>query len=122
MNTSPIDSQVFEPIKPSCEREEPSSDGDSRVGFWSSPAVIARTTYQLIHHPEAERRWELAEHARFLVRRSLELIRDRSTLNVRILTRSALARRDFDLFQTWDASQTPSTATWTEVFSGSGSG
>jgi len=32
------------------------------------------------------------------VRRSLELIRDRSTLNVRILTRSPLARADFDLF------------------------
>ena len=34
-----------------------------------------------------------------LVRRSLELIRDQSTLNVRILTRSPLARADFDLFQ-----------------------
>src|SRR5882757_2393579 len=32
-----------------------------------------------------------------LVRRSLELIRDQSTLNVRILTRSPLARADFEL-------------------------
>ena len=32
--------------------------------------------------------------------RSLELIRDHSTLNLRILTRSPLARADFDLFRT----------------------
>ena len=44
------------------------------------------------------RQRELAGHARFLVRRSLELIRDHSTLNVRVLTRSPLARADFDLF------------------------
>ncbi|HEV7926151.1 MAG TPA: hypothetical protein VGR14_12390, partial [Verrucomicrobiae bacterium] len=43
----------------------------------------------------------LAQHARMLVRRSLELIRDRSTLNVRILTRSPLARLDFDLFKSF---------------------
>jgi DNA repair photolyase len=35
------------------------------------------------------------------VRRSLELIRDHSTLNVRILTRSPLARADFDLFKSF---------------------
>jgi DNA repair photolyase len=33
--------------------------------------------------------------------RSLELIRDQSTLNVRILTRSPLARADFDLFKSF---------------------
>jgi DNA repair photolyase len=43
----------------------------------------------------------LAQHARRLVRRSLELIRDHSTLNVRILTRSPLARSDFDLFKSF---------------------
>jgi DNA repair photolyase len=57
--------------------------------------------YQVIHHPDAERRRELAEHARHLVRRSLELIRDLSTLNVRILTRSPLARADFDSFKSF---------------------
>ncbi len=36
-----------------------------------------------------------------MVRRMLELIRDRSSLNVRILTRSPLAREDFDLYQTF---------------------
>ena len=43
----------------------------------------------------------LSAHARRLVRRSLELIRDQSTLNVRILTRSPLARADFDLFKSF---------------------
>jgi DNA repair photolyase len=52
-------------------------------------------------HDFSARRRELAEHARFLVRRSLELIRDESTLNVRILTRSPLARSDFDLFHSF---------------------
>jgi DNA repair photolyase len=48
-----------------------------------------------------ERRKALGQHARYLVRRSLELIRDHSTLNVRILTRSPLARADFDLFKSF---------------------
>jgi DNA repair photolyase len=67
-------------------------------------AVIYCSTtdpYQVVHHPNPERRRELALHARLLVRRSLELIRDRSTLNVRILTRSPLARADFDLFRSF---------------------
>ena len=64
-------------------------------------AVIYCSTtdpYQVIRHSNSTRQRELAAHARFLVRRSLELIRDKSTLNVRILTRSPLARADFDLF------------------------
>jgi DNA repair photolyase len=67
-------------------------------------AVMYCTTtdpYQVIHHHDPERQKELASHSRLLVRRSLELIRDRSTLNVRILTRSPLARADFDLFRTF---------------------
>jgi DNA repair photolyase len=67
-------------------------------------AVIYCSTtdpYQVIRHPDPARQRELAEHARFLVRRSLELIRDHSTLNVRILTRSPLARADFDLFHSF---------------------
>lgn len=36
-----------------------------------------------------------------VVRRALEIIRDESTLNVRILTRSPLARRDFDVMQSF---------------------
>ena len=67
-------------------------------------AVIYCSTtdpYQIIRHPDPTRQRELAEHARFLVRRSLELVRDESTLNVRILTRSPLARADFDLFKSF---------------------
>lgn len=67
-------------------------------------AVIYCSTtdpYQVIRHPDTRRQRELASHARFLVRRSLELIRDRSTLNVRILTRSPLARADFELFRSF---------------------
>jgi DNA repair photolyase len=67
-------------------------------------AVIYCSTtdpYQVIRHPNPLRQRELAEHARVLVRRSLELIRDESTLNVRVLTRSPLARTDFDLFKSF---------------------
>ncbi len=67
-------------------------------------AVIYCSTtdpYQTIYHPDGLRRKELGRAARYLVTRSLELIRDRSTLNVRILTRSPLARIDFDLYKTF---------------------
>lgn len=67
-------------------------------------AVIYCSTtdpYQVIRHPDPVRRRELTEHARFLVRRTLELIRDKSTLNVRILTRSPLSRADFELFRSF---------------------
>jgi DNA repair photolyase len=69
-------------------------------------AVIYCSTtdpYQVIRHPVPTQQKLLAQHARMLVRRSLELIRDHSTLNVRILTRSPLARLDFDLFKSFGA-------------------
>jgi hypothetical protein len=72
------------------------ADGPRAVMFCSTT-----DPYQVIHHPDPVRRRELAAHARFLVRRSLELIRDHSTLNVRILTRSPLAREDFELFRSF---------------------
>ena len=71
-------------------------DGNRAIIFCSTTDA-----YQTIIHPDVARQKQLAEHARFIVRRSLELIRDNSTLNVRILTRSPLARQDFDLFQTF---------------------
>jgi DNA repair photolyase len=67
-------------------------------------AVMLCTTtdpYQVIHHRDRVRQKELARHARQLVRRALELIRDESSLNVRILTRSPLARLDFDLYRSF---------------------
>lgn len=81
------------------ERTPPSRlkpDGHRAVMYCSTT-----DPYQVIRHPDPARRQELAAHARFLVRRSLELIRDHSTLNVRILTRSPLAREDFDLFRSF---------------------
>ncbi len=57
--------------------------------------------YQAIRHSDPARQRELAAAARHVVRRSLELIRDHSTLRVRILTRSPLARQDFDLFRSF---------------------
>ena len=76
----------------------------NRLKLDGNRAVIYCSTtdpYQVIRHPDTQRQRELAEHARFVVRRSLELIRDKSTLNVRILTRSPLARSDFDLFRSF---------------------
>ncbi len=67
-------------------------------------AVIYCSTtdpYQVLPHPDPGKRRELAETARTLIRKSLELIRDESSLNVRILTRSPLAKTDFDLFKSF---------------------
>jgi DNA repair photolyase len=80
----------------STPRSQLKPDGNRAVIYCSTT-----DPYQVIHHPDAARQRELAAHARFLVRRSLELIRDQSTLNVRILTRSPLARADFDLFRSF---------------------
>lgn len=68
-------------------------DGNRAVMYCSTT-----DPYQVIRHPDSESQNQLAQHARFVVCRSLELIRDQSTLRVRILTRSPLARSDFDLF------------------------
>jgi DNA repair photolyase len=71
-------------------------DGNSAVMYCSTT-----DPYQVIHHPDPEKQKQLTKHGRWLVRRSLELIRDQSDLNVRILTRSPLARADFDLFKSF---------------------
>lgn len=65
-------------------------------------AVMLCTTtdpYQVVRHPDPVRRALLQNQASLLVRNALLLILERSTLNVRILTRSPLARRDFDIFK-----------------------
>jgi DNA repair photolyase len=95
----PWDEQKFLASLRSAEntpRKQLKPDGNRAV-------ILCSTTdpYQVIRHPDPARQRELAERARFLVRRSLELIRDESTLNVRILTRSPLARADFDLFRSF---------------------
>lgn len=67
-------------------------------------AVMFCTTtdpYQVFRHPNLEERKKLVTASEQIMRRSLEIIRDESTLNVRILTRSPSARKDFDLFKTF---------------------
>ena len=64
--------------------------------------ILCSTTdpYQTASIPENPEKQNLLNHqCGFLVRRALELILANSTLNVRILTRSPLAKRDFDLFK-----------------------
>ena len=74
--------------------EELPADGNRAVIFSSTTDA-----WQVFRHRDTRRRRELNDAAGGLVRRALELIRDNSTLNVRVLTRSPLARRDFDLFR-----------------------
>jgi DNA repair photolyase len=55
--------------------------------------------YQMIRNPDAEIQNTLNEQAAEVRRNALTAILENSTLNVRILTRSPLARKDFDLFK-----------------------
>jgi DNA repair photolyase len=68
-------------------------------------AVIYCSTtdpYQVIRmNGDITQQKELHEEARSMVRESLELIREYSTLNVRILTRSPAAVLDFDIFKSF---------------------
>ena len=69
-------------------------------------AIIFCSTTDAYHNPvhlDIGRQKELASALNANRRRALELIRDHSTLNVRILTRSPLARQDFDLFKSFGA-------------------
>lgn len=65
-------------------------------------AVMACTTtdpYQAIRHKDATRRKELQFHAENLMSQFLGTVACNSTLNVRILTRSPMARQDFGLMR-----------------------
>ena len=67
-------------------------------------AVMFCTTtdpYQIIRNADPKKAKELTEAHQHSVRRALELIRDHSTLNVRILTRSPLAKLDFALMKSF---------------------
>jgi DNA repair photolyase len=79
-------------------RDQLKPDGNRAIMFCSTT-----DPYQVVHHPDVQQQRSLSDHARYLVRRSLELIRDNSTLNVRVLTRSPLARSDFELFKSFGA-------------------
>jgi DNA repair photolyase len=67
-------------------------------------AVMLCTTtdpYQVFRHPDPKRSKELTDQLLEMVERALVLIRDHSTLNVRILTRSPLARLHFELYRSF---------------------
>lgn len=57
--------------------------------------------YMVMRNPDPARQKALAMHREMLVAEALRHIRDLSTLNVRILTRSPLARKDFALMKTF---------------------
>jgi DNA repair photolyase len=78
------------------------SKRDSASG--STHAVMFSSTtdpYQVIRNPDMTKTRELTKANLAMVAKALELIRDRSNLNVRILTRSPLARVHFDLFRSF---------------------
>lgn len=75
---------------------ELAEDGNRAIMFCSTTDA-----YQTFKHADPTERRRLNERSRMMVRRALELIRDNSTLRVRILTRSPLARQDFDLFRSF---------------------
>lgn len=77
-------------------RSELSVDGNRAVMFSTTT-----DPYQVIPHPNPAESKRLTQKGQALVRRALELIRDHSTLNVRILTRSPLAKADFDLYKSF---------------------
>lgn len=69
-------------------------DGNDAIMFCSTTDA-----YQVIHHPVPEEQRRFQRLTRSSRRWMLEAIRDHSSLNVRVLTRSPLAAEDFDIFQ-----------------------
>jgi len=78
------------------DRSQLKPDGHRCVMFCSTT-----DPYQVIKNADPKEATRLNRHHREMVRHALELIRDESTLNVRILTRSPLAKADFELMKTF---------------------
>lgn len=72
------------------------ADGNRAIMFCTST-----DPYQVFRHADPARGRELTEQGLAHIARALELIRDTSTLRVRIMTRSPLAALHFDLFRTF---------------------
>ena len=95
----PLDKQKFLTSLRKADRTHPGlrkRDGNDAIMFCSTTDA-----YQVIHHPDPETQRRFQRMARSSRRWMLETIRDHSALNVRILTRSPLAREDFDIFQSF---------------------
>lgn len=73
------------------------------AGGHTHAVMFSSTTdpYQAIPNPDPAKSRELTAANLAMVARALVLIRDQSTLNVRILTRSPLAEKHFDLYRTF---------------------
>lgn len=71
-------------------------DGNDAIMFCSTTDA-----YQVIRHANPGERRRFQRMAATSRRWMLEAIRDHSSLNVRILTRSPLAKQDFDIFKTF---------------------
>jgi DNA repair photolyase len=71
-------------------------DGNDAIMFCSTTDA-----YQVIHHPDPATQRRFQRMAKASRRWMLKAIRDHSSLNVRILTRSPLAKEDFDIFQSF---------------------
>lgn len=71
-----------------------SRDGNRAIMFSSTT-----DPYQVFFHPDVEKRNSLNRGGAAMMTRILEIIRDESTLNVRILTRSPLVRSDFEVLK-----------------------
>ena len=95
----PWDERQFLEKLHSAEKTHPgllNADGNRAVFLCSTT-----DPYQVIRNPDPAKARMLNQYARLVLRKSLVAIRDHSTLNVRILTRSPLAREDFDIFKTF---------------------
>lgn len=95
----PFDEKAFLKSLEAAERLPASKlnpDGNRAVMFCTTT-----DPYQVIRNQNPEKQKILNATAGYSIRRALELIRDYSTLYVRILTRSPLAQKDFELFRSF---------------------
>lgn len=95
----PLDKQKFFASLRKAEQTHPGlrkRDGNDAIMFCSTTDA-----YQVIHHAVPDEQRRLQRMARDSRRWMLEAIRDYSSLNVRVLTRSPTAREDFDIFQSF---------------------
>ena len=95
----PLDKQKFLASLRKAEQTHPGlrkRDGNDAIMFCSTTDA-----YQVIHHPVPDEQRRFQRMARDSRRWMLEAIRDYSSLNVRVLTRSPTAREDFDIFQSF---------------------
>jgi len=93
----PWDEEAFLASLRKAERTAPGElnpDGNRAIIYCSTT-----DPYQVFRASSPDKQKLLSAASQHMVRRSLELILRHSTLNVRILTRSPLARRDFDLYK-----------------------